>query len=117
MQPLQGIALLAAAMFGPTSNILATPVAAGAFCAIDATAAGCSSAATRCVICHSGGPPALNPFGRDIKAALAGAPYDSGMADAVTAIADKDSDGHPECDLARRAVTPKDVLALSPRRV
>ena len=56
-------------------------------------AAGCESAATRCAVCHAGGPPALNPYGDDIKKALAGASLAEGIAAALGKVEQFDSDG------------------------
>lgn len=46
-----------------------------------------------CALCHAGAPPALNPYGKDIRLALEAAHKRSLDAEVLKATEDKDSDG------------------------
>jgi hypothetical protein len=86
-----GIACLFAAL---TSAAQARPTGPAQLCESFPDAPDCQGKVVSCAYCHeSTDPPAWNAFGTSVKDALAGASFDSGLADALAKVEALDSDG------------------------
>lgn len=79
------------------AGALALPTGPEAICTVWPSAADCAGGVPDCTTCHTL-PPARNPFGADLEAALGGGPFDPATfldlaLEALPALADGDSDG------------------------
>lgn len=85
----------------PAKVALAKPSAPGTFCSTYESSPLCSSGTTECTTCHSSAPPALNPFGEQLKKELlpgqarplSHEDFTSALPTALQKIADLDADG------------------------
>lgn len=119
--PWPGVALAWAFVTSLPTAAIALPSGWSVFCATYADAPACRAPSADCTVCHTSAPPARNPYGAAIAAALApGAPrplgeaaYLAGLPAALAAVEalDSDGDGASNLDELRAGTRPSDAAS------
>ncbi len=85
--------LIVCLLIGSSLSASAKPEFLDVFSKAYSLKAGGKLATASCNLCHKGGPPALNPYGADVKDALLAAHKKNLDAEILQSVAGKDSDG------------------------
>ena len=97
------------------SGLHAKPSGPSLLCDTWPDTAECRGQLPSCSVCHtSTWPPAWNAFGLDLLTALAGQPFDAGVASALESIANNDPDGDGVASLTElnEGTAPGDSLSF-----